>query len=110
MAAARHRQENDPTGPRQRWHLPRRKVVAPAVRVTVATGGFIGVHQLSQRPASQAVDLSAGARAATSQARPAPADRERLRAVSRSASRSLVAKQVTLQPRAVAHRYATAPL
>src|SRR5207245_189979 len=91
-------------------HLLVRKVAAPAALATVAAGVLIGGHQLAHHPASQAVDLSAGARAATSQGRPTPSHVERLRAQSRSASRSLVAKRVTLQPRAVGHRYATAPL
>lgn len=105
MAAARHCHAKS----RPRRLL--RKLAAPAALVTVASGILVGAHGLSgaDAPSSRAVDLSAGARAATS-SRPAPFNRERLRAVSRSASRTVVAKPVTLEPRAVGHRYATAPL
>src|SRR3954447_6208805 len=106
MAAARHRREK----PHRASHLLRR-VAVPAVLVTGASGVVVAAFAVSgsSAPSSQAVDLSAGAGAVASPLRD-PANQHRLRAVSRSGARNVVAKPVTLQPRAVGHRYATANL
>ncbi|MDX6325644.1 MAG: hypothetical protein QOK15_1998 [Nocardioidaceae bacterium] len=106
MAAARHRRED-----RRPVHRLLRRLAGPAALVTVAAGVFVAAHGLSgpATPSSQALDLSAGAGAVASPMND-PSSRDRFRAVSRSMTRTAVTRPVTLQPRAVGHRYATAPL
>jgi hypothetical protein len=105
MAAGRHRRE--PRHPARRLLI---RLAAPAL--VVAAGAAVAVvHGVpgTSGSRSETVDLSVAAGAVT----PPRADqlnRERLRAVSRSASRNAVSKPVTLQPRATGHRWATADL
>jgi hypothetical protein len=106
MAAARHRREK-----RRTLRPLLRRAAGPAALVAITSGVLVAGHGLSGAvpPTSRTLDLSAGAGAAASPV-PSQVSRERLRAVSRSSSRIVVAKPVTLRPRTVGHRYATANL
>ena len=107
MASARHRAERRPA-----LRSLMRRLAGPAVLVTATSGVVVAAHGIAGaalEPGSQAMDLSSGARAVPTPVR-SRLNQDRLRAVSRSGARTVVAKPVTLQPHAVGHRFATANL